>query len=55
MQIKFLVSTAGMDFSYSEGQEVEVPDELAQQFVDCGHAEVVQEQPQPKKRKNERA
>ncbi len=47
MKIKMIRSAAGLSFSYSAGQEVDVPEDLAQSLVKHGHAVAVK---QPKEK-----
>lgn len=52
MKIKILKSCAGLDFSYSQGQEVEASDEIAKDLIRAKHAEAVEApKVEPKKKK----
>jgi hypothetical protein len=50
MKIKILNSCSGLDFSFTKGETIEAPEELAEELVKAGHAEAV-EAPKPEKKK----
>lgn len=41
MRIKVLKSLAGLDFSYSSGQVIDIDDNIAQEWIAAGLAEAV--------------
>lgn len=43
MRIKFITSVAGARFSYDYDEEVELPPEVAREFLQAGQAVVVRE------------
>lgn len=43
MRIKFITSVAGARFSYDYDEEVELPPEVAREFLKAGQAVVVRE------------
>lgn len=55
MRIKILKSLAGLNFSYSAGQEVEIEKEQASQLIKAGLAEEVQEDGNAKGNRSNRA
>lgn len=44
MKVKIKTSLAGLDFSYVEGDEPDLPDAIAQQWVSAGVAELLVEE-----------
>lgn len=45
MKVRMNVSIAGVNFSYHPGQEVELPDEMAEKWAAAGHCEPIGERP----------
>lgn len=49
MKVKILVSVAGIGFSYSPGEVVDLPRDRAEEFLRIGFAEKIKPEPAKKK------
>ena len=50
MKVKVLVSVAGVDFSYSPNEVVDMPQKRAEEFIRIGHAEEIKPKPTTKRK-----